>query len=202
MPFKELQERITELERRMSNMLFYGVVIEAKENKVKVAQGDLVTGWIPVFQAAAGTDESIFTPIENGEMVCVVCPNGSIENGAALRGLNYKSKPIPDGADNGVFVLKLADTEIKFTKNSNEIQISGKGNIKVETTGNAEIKAAGAKVEATGEATVKGSTVKIDPSAVCQVGQGAVSGVLTKMNTVCPILGTSPSTGSLKLLSE
>lgn len=131
MPFKELQERITELERKMGNLLFYGVVAEVNKNKVRVIQGDLKTGWIPVFQAAAGNDQ-IFTPITEGEMVCVVCPNGSIENGGALRGLNYKSKPIPAGADNGVFVLKLADTEIKFTKNSNEIQISGSGDIKID----------------------------------------------------------------------
>ena len=126
MPFRELQERIAELERRMSNMLFYGVVIEAKENKVKVAQGDLVTGWIPVFQAAAGTNESIFTPIENGEMVCVVCPNGSIENGAAIRGLNYNSNPVPKDAAGKIVINSSHKIQIEVT-NSEGIEINTNG---------------------------------------------------------------------------
>ena len=127
MPFRELQERIAELERRMSNMLFYGVVIEAKENKVKVAQGDLVTGWIPVFQAAAGTNESIFTPIENGEMVCVVCPNGSIENGAAIRGLNYSKKKIPNEAAGKIVINSSHKIQIDVN-NSEGIEINTNGN--------------------------------------------------------------------------
>ena len=167
MPFKELQERITELERKMGNLLFYGVVIEAKENKVKVAQGDLVTGWIPVFQPAAGTDESVFVPIEKGEMVCVVCPNGSIENGAAIRGMNYNGKKIPTTSDQE-FVIKLKDgNTIKFDKSFNKIQIS--------VTGDAEISAA---------------NVTIKPQNVCNVAKSGtgVFGVLTNQMQ-CPIFG-------------
>ncbi len=196
MPLRTLNDRITELERKVGNMLFYAVVLEAKENKVRVAQGDLITGWIPVFQPAAGTDESVFIPIEKGEMVCVICPNGSIENGAAIRGMNYNGNKIPVGANDGVIVLKLADTEIKFTKNSNEIQISGQGNISVSTTGNVNIEATG-----TGETTVKGQNIKIDPTLTCKVGTG-LGGVLTVTNTKCPVLGTCPSLGSTKLFSD
>lgn len=126
MPFKELQERITELERKMGNLLFYGVVIEAKENKVKVAQGDLVTGWIPVFQPAAGTDESVFVPIEKGEMVCVICPNGSIENGAAIRGMNYNSNPVPKDAPGKIFIKSKNKIQIEVT-NSEGIEIKTNG---------------------------------------------------------------------------
>ena len=201
MPFKELQERITELERKMGNLLFYGVVIEAKENKVKVAQGDLVTGWIPVFQPAAGTDESVFVPIEKGEMVCVVCPNGSIENGAAIRGMNYNENKIPVGANDGVIVLKLADTEIKFTKNSNEIQISGKGNIKVETTGNVNIEAKeeGNVIVTAANATIDAENITLQGTCTATNNIGTPSPVLTTM-TKCPVFGVPVTSGASPVL--
>ena len=101
---RELLERIAELERKVGNMLFYGIVRDINKNKVKVEQGDLITGWIPVFQPAAGSDESAFIPIKKGEEVCVLCPNGSIEAGAAIRGLNYIKQPIQgDGKNETVF---------------------------------------------------------------------------------------------------
>lgn len=191
MPFRKLQERIAELERRMSNMLFYGVVIEAKENKVKVAQGDLVTGWVPVFQAAAGTNESIFTPIENGEMVCVVCPNGSIENGAAIRGLNYNSKPVPNDAAGKIFI-----------KSKNKIQIVIEGNDAEISAVNAKITASGkAEITATGNTTIKGNNIQIDPTVVCKVGAGS-GNVLTTVNALCPVFGVKPVGGSTKLFSD
>lgn len=201
MPFKELQERITELERKMGNLLFYGVVIEAKENKVKVAQGDLVTGWIPVFQPAAGTDESVFVPIEKGEMVCVICPNGSIENGAAIRGMNYNGNKIPTTRDQE-FVIKLKDgNTIKFDKSSNKIQISVTGDAEISAA-NAKITASGtAEITATGDTTIKGNNIQIDPTLTCKVGTG-LGGVLTVTNTKCPVLGTCPSLGSTKLFSD
>lgn len=183
MPFKELQERITELERRMSNMLFYGVVIEAKENKVKVAQGDLVTGWIPVFQPAAGTDESVFVPIEKGEMVCVVCPNGSIENGAAIRGMNYNGNKIPTTSDQE-FVIKLKNgNTIKFDKSSNKIQIS--------VTGDAEISAA---------------NVTINPSTGCSCSihgnnEADTPVPVLTIKTKCPVFGVPIATNGSPILS-
>lgn len=190
MPFRELQERIAELERRMSNMLFYGVVIEAKENKVKVAQGDLVTGWIPVFQAAAGTNESIFTPIENGEMVCVVCPNGSIENGAAIRGLNYSGKPVPEDADGKIFI-----------KSKNKIQIVIEGNEADISAVNAKITASGtAEITATGDTTIKGNNIQINPTAVCKVGNG--TGAVLTTSSKCPVFGVVPTPPAAKLFTD
>jgi len=201
MPFKELQERITELERKMGNLLFYGVVIEAKENKVKVAQGDLVTGWIPVFQPAAGTDESVFVPIEKGEMVCVVCPNGSIENGAAIRGMNYNGNKIPTTSDQE-FVIKLKNgNTIKFDKSSNKIHISVTGDAEISAA-NAKITASGtAEITATGNTTIKGNNIQIDPTAVCKVGNG-LGQVLTTVNALCPVFGVKPTGGSTKLFSD
>lgn len=198
---RELLERIAELERRMSNMLFYGVVIEAKENKVKVAQGDLVTGWIPVFQAAAGTDESIFTPIENGEMVCVVCPNGSIENGAAIRGLNYSKNKIPATSDQETVIQFKNGNTIKFDKTSNKIQISVEGDAEISAA-NAKITASGtAEITATGDTTIKGNNIQIDPTLTCKVGTG-LGNVLTTLNAQCPVFGVKPTGGSTKLFSD
>ena len=181
MPFRELQERIAELERRMSNMLFYGVVIEAKENKVKVAQGDLVTGWIPVFQAAAGTNESIFTPIENGEMVCVVCPNGSIENGAAIRGLNYSKKKIPATSDQETVIQFKNGNTIKVDKTSKKIQSS--------VTGDAEISAANVTINPSTACCVHGNNEADQPVPVLTI------------KTKCPVFGVPIATNGSPILS-
>lgn len=177
MPFKEVQERITELERKVGNMLFYAVVLEAKENKVRVAQGDLITGWIPVFQPAAGSNVNIFMPIKKDEEVCVLCPNGSIENGIAIRGLNYKK--------NGHDVPTEASGDDTIVLKSNH-------KIQILVEGDAEIKAKNAKIEAETTATVKAASAKIDAgnveiTGICKV-QGETFGVLTS-KILCPITG-------------
>ena len=187
---RELVERITELERKVGNMLFYAVVLEAKENKVRVAQGDLITGWIPVFQPAAGSNVNIFMPIKKDEEVCVLCPNGSIENGIAIRGLHYSKIGLPPDSSDKIVIVS-----------DHEIQLNITGNAKITASGDAEITAANAKIDATGNAEISAANVNIKPSGICAVGNGA-GGVLTAINTKCPVLGVAPSTGSVKLFSD
>ncbi len=180
MPYRTLNDRITELERKVGNMLFYAIVLEVKDNKVRAAQGDLITGWIPVFQPAAGNDEAAFIPIKKGEEVCVLCPNGSIEAGAAIRGLNYSKQPIQgDGKNETVFRFENGSS-IKYSKSDHKIQIT--------VTGNAEIEA---------------NKVVIKPADTCQVAQSGIGtfGVLTDLSK-CPVFGITPAPSSQVLKTD
>ncbi|WP_201746364.1 phage baseplate assembly protein V [Veronia nyctiphanis] len=51
-------QRLAELERRLSNLLMTGVIVETDEDlgKVKVAAGLLTTGWVPWLTHRAGPD--------------------------------------------------------------------------------------------------------------------------------------------------
>ena len=173
MPYRTLNDRITELERKVGNMLFYAIVLEVKDNKVRAAQGDLITGWIPVFQPAAGSNVNVFMPIKKDEEVCVLCPNGSIENGIAIRGLNYK-------------------------KNGHDVPTEASGDDTIVLKSNHKI-----QILVEGDAEIEANKVVIKPADTCQVAQSGIGtfGVLTDLSK-CPVFGITPAPSSQVLKTD
>jgi phage baseplate assembly protein V len=106
----DLEYRVTELERRLANMLRIGIVDEldptgaqaaellgyaVSGGRVKVKIGEeIITGWLPWFTRRAGGDKDWWAP-EAGEQVMVLSPTGDLCQGVVLPAINYAQAPAP-----------------------------------------------------------------------------------------------------------
>lgn len=88
--------QITELHRRLANLVRIGTITEVDHEQalVRVQIGELVTGWLPWMTGRAGQD-STWWPPEPGEQVIVLSPSGDLAQGVVLMGLYQDSHPAP-----------------------------------------------------------------------------------------------------------
>jgi phage baseplate assembly protein V len=139
------QARVGELERRMSNMVRPGTVLEADYAKarVKVQVGQNQTAWIPWMTGRAGEDRSWHAP-EVGEQVIVLSPSGDLAAGYVMPGGVYKND-YPANADSAEIQRTTykdgAVMEYDRENHAHLIQIpdGGKATVKVGADASTEI---------------------------------------------------------------
>jgi phage baseplate assembly protein V len=87
---------VTELDRRLSNLIRYGAIVQTDyvNAKVRVQAGDILTGWLPWLTQRAGGNLSWHAP-EAGEQVIILSPSGELNQGVVLAGLFQTLKPPP-----------------------------------------------------------------------------------------------------------
>lgn len=87
---------VTELHRRLANMVLLAKVIEADYSdsipKAKVVVGEITSAWLPMMVNRAGNDRS-WWPLEMGEQVVVLSPSGELTQGVVLGSINQQSLP-------------------------------------------------------------------------------------------------------------
>ena len=87
---------VTELHRRLANMVLLAKVIEVDYNgsipKAKVVVGEITSAWLPMMVSRAGNDRS-WWPLEIGEQVVVLSPSGELTQGVVLGSINQQSIP-------------------------------------------------------------------------------------------------------------
>jgi len=167
---------ITELHRRLANIIQLGKIVETNYAEVipkaKVEIGELKTAWLPMLVQRAGSDSSAWL-LEINEQVLILSPSGDLAQGIILGSLNQQAFPsvtneshihrsqYKDGAvieyDRKKHVLKAilpsgAKTEIQ---SDGGIKLTGDvtviGNIKTE-----------GDIKATGDITDKKRSMKQD----------------------------------------
>jgi phage baseplate assembly protein V len=91
--------RLGELERRLSNTIRPGTVLEADYAKarLRVTMGDNTSAWLPWLTSRAGEDRTWHAP-EVGEQVIVMAPGGELSAGYVMPGGVYKND-YPANAD-------------------------------------------------------------------------------------------------------
>jgi phage baseplate assembly protein V len=91
--------RIGELERRLSNTIRPGTVLEADYAKarLRVTMGNNTSAWLPWLTSRAGEDRTWHAP-EVGEQVIVMSPGGELSAGYVMPGGVYKND-YPANAD-------------------------------------------------------------------------------------------------------
>ena len=84
--------RLGELERRLSNTIRPGTVLEADYAKarLRVTMGDNTSAWLPWLTSRAGEDRTWHAP-EVGEQVIVIAPGGELSAGYVMPGGVYKN---------------------------------------------------------------------------------------------------------------
>lgn len=92
----DLSYDITELDRRVANLLTLGTVLAADygQARVRVRIGEIVTTWLPWMTHRAGGDSDWWAP-EIGEQVMVLSPSGELAQGIVLLSLYSDAHPAP-----------------------------------------------------------------------------------------------------------
>ena len=91
-----IEFEITELNRRLANLIVLGKVVEADYTqtipKLKIKVGECRTAWLPMLCQRAGLDVS-WWPLEVGEQVVVLSPSGELTQGVVLGAINQMAFP-------------------------------------------------------------------------------------------------------------
>lgn len=83
--------------RRLADMIRIGVVHEVRHTKpprCRVADGDLLTGWLPWIELRAG-ELLTWNPPSVGEQCVLLAPNGNLSAAVVLVGINSDQHPAP-----------------------------------------------------------------------------------------------------------
>ncbi len=88
-------ERV-ELARKLASLIRIGTVHKVRHSPyaVRVKSGTLITAWLPVLSGRAGKNCQ-WNPLEVGEQVVVLCPDGNPAQGWVLGGCYSQAFPAP-----------------------------------------------------------------------------------------------------------
>lgn len=205
------QARVGELERRMSNMVRPGTVLEADYAKarLKVQVGQNQTAWIPWMTGRAGEDRSWHAP-EVGEQVIVLSPSGDLAAGYVMPGGVYKND-YPANADSAEIQRTTykdgAIVEYDRENHAHLIQIPDGGKATVKVGPNASTEILPAKIthkvgdDAQTEITTSKITHKLGNDSKAEITSSGVK--LTVGGTVLNVLSSGVEiTGKLTVSQD
>jgi phage baseplate assembly protein V len=111
---------LSELERRICNLIQVGVVSEVQPEKglCRVSFGERVSPLSPWFEARAGNDKEFWHP-DIGEQAVFISPYGDGSEGFVLLGLFSNKMPLPAGAAEGIHIVEYADgARMEYDRNA------------------------------------------------------------------------------------
>ncbi len=148
---------LTEMDRRLANIVRLGTVEEADyaQARVRIRCGDMLTGWLPWLTGRAGKDRDWWAP-DLGEQVMVLSPSGDPLQGAVLFGVYQDSAPQPETDVNKRTVVFEDGTTVTYDRKNHKLDVLIKGDVAVKVTGKVDM-----QVE--GEAKVKAKFIHLNP---------------------------------------
>lgn len=185
----EQGRQISELLRRVSNIVRMGKVVTVDYNKAKarVKIGEITTGYLPWLTPST----SAWIPLKMGEQVVVLSPNGDLRMGMILPALYQSSMPAPSTDDKKI-VLNSDIEQTGEVKNNGNISCTGNmkadGNVEaigdMKTSGNltadGDINTSG-ELKATGEVTGKNVKLSTHTHKFAYNGGNVPSTAITQM---------------------
>lgn len=112
-------------------MVHLGIVSQVEGTRVKVAIGNMVTDFLPVFAPHSNSFAQKWTPLRVGEQVCVLPVCNETNSGIVIRGLYYKEFPTPSVNQNLEVTVYEDGTVISYDTNAKELNISAVNNITI-----------------------------------------------------------------------
>lgn len=191
-----LEFAVSELNRRLANIIRVGVVseVDTETARVKVATSQIVTDWIPWLTTRAGDDVSWWAPSVD-EQVLVFSPSGELSAAIVFPAIYSDTKPA--NADIGqVHRVTYADgTMIEYDKEQSKLKVNCVGSVDViavddvtvETQANVSVTAEGnvsvesgadVSVVASGNLTAQAAAAEITAPTVTINGNVTVNGTL------------------------
>lgn len=131
---------ISELQRKLANIVRIGVVkeVDYEKAKVRVKIGELLTDFLPWITSRAGEERSWLPPSIN-EQVVILSPLGELSLGVVLAGIYQQNYSAPENSEMINSLVFQDGTKLLYDKESKNLEISvvDKLNFKV---GKSEIK--------------------------------------------------------------
>jgi len=133
---------ISELQRKMANIVRIGVVkeIDYEKAKVRVKIGDIVTDYLPWITSRAGEGRSWLPPSIN-EQVVVLSPLGELSLGVVLAGIYQQKYAAPEN--------KKEINSVKFQDGTKFTYDKGKHHLEIEVVDKITLKAGKSSIEMT-----------------------------------------------------
>lgn len=133
---------LSEMNRRLANLIRLGTVIEADYQKarVKIQIGPITTQWLPWITSNASHSKNWNAP-EIGEQVLVLSPSGEMSQGTVIRGIYQKKHTAPN---NNVDVQHM---EFKDGSTINYDRANHHFNLDVTKAGNITLKVGSSTIE-------------------------------------------------------
>jgi phage baseplate assembly protein V len=115
---------VTELDRRLSNLIRLGTVQEVNYllALVRVKSGDILTGWLPWLTQRAGGDISWHAP-EIGEQVVILAPSGELNQAVVLMSLYQALMPAPVAAVDKHHTVYSDGAVIEYDRAAHHLQV-------------------------------------------------------------------------------
>jgi len=124
---------ITELDRRVSNLIQIGKVVEADypNAKLKVEIGDIITDWIPWLTKRASNDTTWWAP-EVGEQVLVLAPSGELKQAVIMPALYQNAHPAIDDSEDVSKTVYKDGTLTRYNRDTHVLTVDVNKEGKIE----------------------------------------------------------------------
>ncbi|QTG99465.1 phage baseplate assembly protein V [Wolbachia endosymbiont of Rhagoletis indifferens] len=133
---------ISELQRKMANIVRIGVVkeIDYEKAKVRVKIGEFLTDWLQWTTSKAGKDRD-WSPPDIDEQVVVFSPLGELSLGVVLAGIYQEKYAAPEN--------KKEINSVKFQDGTKFTYDKGKHHLEIEVADKITLKAGESSIEMT-----------------------------------------------------
>ncbi|WP_353280575.1 phage baseplate assembly protein V [Wolbachia endosymbiont (group B) of Cyclophora punctaria] len=145
---------ISELNRKLANIVRIGLVKEVNYDKAKVRVkiGELLTDYLPWITSKAGKDRD-WSPPDIDEQVVVFSPLGELSLGVVLAGIYQEKYPILEN--------KKEINSVKFQDGTRLLYDKEKHHLEIEVVDKITLKAGGSNIEMT-KSEIKLKAERID----------------------------------------
>ncbi|WP_341814041.1 phage baseplate assembly protein V [Wolbachia endosymbiont (group B) of Dendrolimus pini] len=116
---------ISELQRKLANIVRIGVVkeVDYEKAKVRVKIGELLTDFLPWITSRAGEERSWLPPSIN-EQVVILSPLGELSLGIVLAGIYQQNYSAPENSEMINSLVFQDGTKLLYDKESKNLEIS------------------------------------------------------------------------------
>jgi phage baseplate assembly protein V len=123
---------LTEMDRRMANMLRLGTVEQADyaAARLRIRMGDLLTGWLPWVTRRAGSDVDWWGP-ELGEQVIVMSPEGDPAQGVVLGAIYQNAHPAVGDRETLHRTVYADGTVVEYDRAASHLTVTCVGTVTV-----------------------------------------------------------------------
>ncbi|WP_265024417.1 MULTISPECIES: phage baseplate assembly protein V [unclassified Wolbachia] len=116
---------ISEMQRKLANIVRIGVVkeVDYEKAKVRVKIGELLTDFLPWITSRAGEERSWLPPSIN-EQVVILSPLGELSLGVVLAGIYQQNYSAPENSEMINSLVFQDGTKLLYDKESKNLEIS------------------------------------------------------------------------------
>lgn len=171
-----------ELFRLLNNLIRLGSVaaidLEQMPPRVRVACGELTTGWLPWITLRAGQVKT-WQPPSLGERIVVLSPGGNLANGVALPAMFCEDQPPPAREAHATVTHYPDGARIEYDHQAKALNVTLPGTADLHSQGNITL-----NTQAAVNITAQGPVSVTAPAGVTVNGPVTINGALHVSGTV------------------